>query len=545
MRRHHIFIFLIGSIFAAFAILFVCFPRTAFSEIERRELARFPEITTEAVKSGDFTRDVAAWFSDTQPFRDRFLAFAMELKSRMALHLDEADEIAFHASSDAMMDDDDLDGGEPADRLDGDALSLDADSIEEYDGHATPAGAARMASSGVIVVGSDSNTRALMAFGGKPTGGTAYAEAANLYKSTLGPDVKVYCMVIPLASEFYTPAKAAKLTQPQLPVIRNIYSRLNPGVKAVDAYSTLAAHADEPIYLRTDHHWAPLGAYYAAEALAKTAGVPFLPIDSYDSHTIRDFVGTMYGFSKDISIKNAPEEFIYYTPRGVDYNTTFITIRLDKKFRPIGESKPFKANFFQRYPDGSSSAYLTFMGGDYNQTVVRTSTANGRRLVIIKDSYGNALPGFLFGSFEEIHVLDHRYFRHSVKDYVAENKITDLVMVNNTFNAYSSGVAKRYKYILTQATPVPDPILPAATTVSQLPKTSEPADTSTPAVTTEPDKVVAPTKSDSTTVTPPEEVASPVITPSDIPDTIPPITGFILEAHAGAPTSGTAVRNRS
>lgn len=514
MRRHHIFIFLIGSLFAAFAILFVCFPRTAFSEIERRELARFPEITTEAVKSGNFTRDVAAWFSDTQPFRDRFLTFAMELKSRMALHLNEADEISFHASSDAA-EDDDLDSGEPADRLDGDALPFDADSIEEYDGHATPAGAARMASSGVIVVGSDSNTRALMAFGGSPTGGTAYAEAANLYKSTLGPDVKIYCMVIPLASEFYTPQKAAKLTKPQLPVIRNIYSHLNPGVKAVDAYSTLAAHSDEPIYLRTDHHWAPLGAYYAAEALAKAAGVPFLPIDSYDSHTIRDFVGTMYGFSKDISVKNAPEDFIYYTPRGVDYNTTFITIRLDKKFRPIGESKPFKANFFQRYPDGSSSAYLTFMGGDYNQTVVRTSTANGRRLAIIKDSYGNALPGFLFGSFEEIHVLDHRYFRHSIKDYVAENKITDLVMVNNTFNAYSSGVAKRYKHILTQETAVPEPTPASPTAGSQQTTSPEPA---APTKTSEPDKVAAPTKNDSTAVTPPEEVAPPVITP---PDTIP------------------------
>lgn len=29
-------------------------------------------------------------------------------------------------------------------------------------------------------------------------GGVKYAEAANLYKSVLGPDVSVYCMVVPL-----------------------------------------------------------------------------------------------------------------------------------------------------------------------------------------------------------------------------------------------------------------------------------------------------------------------------------------------------------
>ncbi len=513
MRRHHIFIFLIGSIFAAFAILFVCFPRTVFSEIERRELARFPDISPEAVKSGDFTRDVSAWFSDTQPFRDHFLALAMDIKRRLALHLNEAEEITFHASSDGAGEDDELEAAEPADRLDGDA-PFDIDSIEEYDGHATPAGAARMASSGVIVVGSDSNTRALMAFGGSPAGGVSYAEAANLYHSTLGPDVKVYCMVLPLASEFYTPAKASKLTKPQLPVIRNIYSRLAPGVKAVDAYSSLAAHAEEPIYLRTDHHWAPLGAYYAAEALAKSAGVPFLPLDNYDVHTIHNFVGTMYGFSKDIAIKNAPEDFVYYTPRGVDYNTTFTTIRLDKNFRPIGESKPFQAKFFQRYPDGSSSAYLTFMGGDYNQTVVRTSTANGRRLVIIKDSYGNALPGFLFGSFEEIHVLDHRYFRHSIQSYVAENKITDLVMVNNIFNAYSSGVAKRYKFILTKATPVP-PAQPSTSSDAVPGSDTERPGAPLPAKReASADSVAAPLPE---VIEPPVVVDPPVITP---PDTI-------------------------
>lgn len=466
MRRSQIFIFLVGTVFAALTIVFIFFPRTSFSELERRELSTFPQFTLDALRSGDFTRDVSAWFSDTEPFRDHFLSFAMQLKGYMALRSGGDDDVSFHASTSGPEDefadetDANMDGhelvAEPADTL-GEVVADAAKGVEiaDYDGHATPQGAAKMASSGVIVVGSGPTTRALMAFGGSSKGGVKYAEAANLYKSVLGPDVSVYCMVVPLSSEFYTPEKARKMTSPQLPVIRNIYSHLDGGVIPVDAYSALAHHADEPIYLRTDHHWAPLGAYYAAEAFAKAAGVPFLTLDNYDVHTIRNFVGTMYGFSKDIAVKNAPEDFVYYTPRGVDYSTTFTTINLDKKFRPIGQSKPFKGKFFQHHSDGSPSAYLTFMGGDYNQTVVKTGTANGRRLVIIKDSYGNAIPGFLFGSFEEIHVLDHRYFRKDVSSYVAENGITDLVMVNNIFNAYSSGVASRYRYILTHSTPVP------------------------------------------------------------------------------------------
>lgn len=475
--------------------------------MERRELAKFPTLTWEALSSGDFTRDVSGWFSDTQPLRDNFLTIAMQIKGYLALHTGGDDDIVFHASEDEPYADEDGEGlnplAEAADSLASASPSGTSVEIADYDGHAAPAGAAKMASSGVIIVGSGSDTRALMAFGGNAKGGVRYAEAANLYKSVLGSDVNVYCMVIPLASEFYTPEKARKMTMPQLPVIRNIYSHLDAGVKAVDAYSALAAHVEEPIYLRTDHHWAPLGAYYAAEAFARKAGVPFLPLESYDTHTVHNYVGTMYGFSKDIAIKNAPEDFVYYTPRNVDYNTTFITIRLDSKFRPTGESRPFKGKFFRHHSDGSSSAYLTFMGGDYNQTVVRTGLGNGRRLVIIKDSYGNAIPGYLFGSFEEIHVLDHRYFRHDIASYVKENRITDLVMVNNVFNAYSTGVAARYRFILTHSTPAPAPVPVADTTSSAAPDTSSRVNSQAPSA-ARTDTAVAP-------VTPP---------PAERPDTL-------------------------
>lgn len=463
MNRSRIFIFLVGSTFVVLAIVFLFLPRPKFSELERRELSTFPELTLENLTSGSYARDVSAWFSDTQPFRDRFLAFAMQLKGYMALRTGTDDDITFHSADSPFEEDDndmiaeDLDLiAEPADTL-GSVTDKARIEIAEYDGHATPEGAAKLASRGVIVVGSGPETRALMAFGGSSKGGVKYAEAANLYKAVLGPDVSVYCMVVPLASEFYTPEKARKMTSPQLPVIRNIYAHLDGGVIPVDAYSALATHSGEPVYLRTDHHWAPLGAYYAAEAFAKSAGVPFITLENYDEHVIRNFVGTMYGYSKDIAVKNAPENFVYYTPKGVNYTTTYRTINLDKKYRPVGESKPYKGKFFQKYSDGSSSAYLTFMGGDFNQTVVRTDVGNGRRLLIIKDSYGNALPGFLFGSFEEVHVIDHRYFRHDVASYVTENHITDLLMVNNIFNAYSGGVAARYRHILTNSTPIPAP----------------------------------------------------------------------------------------
>lgn len=93
-------------------------------------------------------------------------------------------------------------------------------------------------------------------------------------------------------------------------------------------------------------------------------------------------------------------------------------------------------------------AYSTFMGGDTKLTQVRTNVGNGRRLVILKDSYGNALPGYLFYSFEEIHVVDGRYFTHNMKRYVRENGITDILFANNIFQA-CGGRYRAYEFFLT------------------------------------------------------------------------------------------------
>jgi hypothetical protein len=90
------------------------------------------------------------------------------------------------------------------------------------------------------------------------------------------------------------------------------------------------------------------------------------------------------------------------------------------------------------------------MGGDSKITQVRTSTDNGRRMLLIKDSFGNAIPGYLFFSFEEIHVIDARYFTRNIVQYVKENGITDLVFGNNVSFASAGSTLSAYNRFLTQ-----------------------------------------------------------------------------------------------
>ena len=308
----------------------------------------------------------------------------------------------------------------------------------------------RRTKSGIIIIGKGDSVRAVEPFRGLEERGINYAEAANRYKKTFGNRVNVYCMVIPTAVALYCPEEAQEWTKDEWAAIDNVYSHLRNGVKAINLAETLKAHAEEDIYARTDHHWAALGAYYAAQQFAEIANVPFADLSTYQRHAIHNYVGTMYRFSKDVAVKNAPEDFVWFVPQNVTYTTSYIKYKLGRNKQVVSESEPTDGNFFYEYEDGNSAAYMTFMHGDLNTTTVKTSTRNGRRLLILKDSYGNALPSFLFHSFEEIHVVDCRYFLRNIARYVNEHAISDILFANNAGHAHTEATYKAYHRYLEQ-----------------------------------------------------------------------------------------------
>lgn len=306
----------------------------------------------------------------------------------------------------------------------------------------------RKTPTGIIISGSGKNVRAMEPFGGSAKRMADYAASVNAAKKKLGKGVNVYCMIYPNSSAFYCPPAAQKWTRDQKNAIQQLYSGLDADVKKVDAYSSLEAHKSEPIYSRTDHHWAPLGAYYAAQALAAKAGVGYLPLSAYNKKTVHGYVGSMAAFSKDAAVKNAPEDFVYYEPKSVQYTVTYIPyIGTGKTKR---EGKPQSGKLFYHYKDGSGAAYCTFMQGDSKIAQIKTNTHNGRKILILKDSYGNALPGYLLGSFEEVHVVDFRYFNRNLPKYVKEHGITDVVFANNLVHANNAAVASAYRRFLMQ-----------------------------------------------------------------------------------------------
>jgi hypothetical protein len=82
-----------------------------------------------------------------------------------------------------------------------------------------------------------------------------------------------------------------------------------------------------------------------------------------------------------------------------------------------------------------SGSYSTFMAGDDKIVRITTDAGTGRKLVVFKDSYGNAEIPFYFGSFDEIWVCDMRYFSLNAVEFIKYTGATDLLFTMCTFSA--------------------------------------------------------------------------------------------------------------
>ena len=76
-------------VFLGFTIVFLFFPRSTYSALEKRELAKFPAFTMDKLKSGEFTKSINSWCSDSEPYRDVFMSMSMQEKEAISVSLTE------------------------------------------------------------------------------------------------------------------------------------------------------------------------------------------------------------------------------------------------------------------------------------------------------------------------------------------------------------------------------------------------------------------------------------------------------------------------
>lgn len=178
----------------------------------------------------------------------------------------------------------------------------------------------------------------------------------------------------------------------------------------------LAAKGEEQLYYRTDHHWTSMGAWYAYRALARAEGRELPELTSYTRETLStEFYGTSYAKAGLYTIKPDTMEAIY--PKEGE------SVRVDYG-DGVTENTLYDRSFLSR-----RDKYRVFLKGNYPLTKIETAQKNGKRLLLVKDSFANTFIQFLTEDYEEIHVIDPRYFKMDLEEYTKDKKITDVLFL--------------------------------------------------------------------------------------------------------------------
>lgn len=235
-------------------------------------------------------------------------------------------------------------------------------------------------------------------------------------------DAKVYFALIPDKSDLYSsllPKNAPNDSEKE--VIDYCYGQSN--ATNVDMYSALSAHKDEYIFYRTDHHWTSLGAYYGLSALAESMGLPCPALDSYtDRHVVSEgFYGTTWSSSGFSWVDPDTMEIFVNAPEGLKVTSY-------PQGSPV-EGKLYDFSFLEK-----KDKYSMFMGGNCPMHVIETGNEDKPSLLILRDSYTDSLIPFLLDDFSEIHVLDLRYYRASLKAYIEQNDFDNVLVCYSVSN---------------------------------------------------------------------------------------------------------------
>ncbi|MGN0667023.1 MAG: DHHW family protein [Huintestinicola sp.] len=484
-------------IFVGLCLIFL--KRPTVSESEKRELAKCPKFTFESYTDGSFASGFTEFFSDTVPYRETIVQLAASINKMKGISAP-----TFYGNVNVVADDEGnsvetdtaapvteetapvTEAASPENTPADDEPVQTAPPVSEENTVTTTVtteeseveNIADFSNNGIVVDGVKmyGDNAGVMLFGGSKTCGTRYAELISKYKTALGDGVNVYNMVVPTSVEFYLPKKFQRYSSSEKDSIDHIYSSYTADVIPVDAYSEIAAHTDEYIYLRTDHHWSQRGAYYAYKAFAQLLGQTPPDIDKdYEVNTKEGFVGSLYTYTNDPILKNSPEIFTYYKPK-TEYTTYYYAY-------DTLELKSTGSMFYEAA--SGSNCYGMYIGGDAIHSKTVTALDTGRKICVFKESYGNAFVPFLADSFDEIYVIDIRYFGRNAVDYIKENGITDVLFINNAFaantNSLIDGIEKLYNnpYGTLDA-------MPEGMTETSAAETSAPSETETPEETAAP-----------------------------------------------------------
>lgn len=418
-----------------------------YSERENRKLKTRPELTFSGLLDGSFVSNYRAYFADTFPNREKVMETNISLNGFYYfggigsnggnLVLDFTADLQHGASA----DDPDTTEASSGETQEEQTASTTEEKVlpqqTEPEGEAEQLG-------NVLVIG-DSAFDVPYA---KPDTIRDYAATVTAIANLLGDDVQTISMPVPNSAEFYTTKEYHSDNRSQKLMIDLVRDSLGSNVTFVDAYSTIAQHTDEYIYFRTDHHWTHLGAYYAYTALCDTLGYTAEPRSNFETGQLDNFVGSMYTYIANYPqaqvLKNNPDTVYYWKPHA-DCTTYY--------YKTTELTNGVQVGTICKLSETQTNKYMVFMAGDHPITIVETDT-DGPCILVIKESYGNALISWLTSHYSKIILIDPREYYSAnngidLKAFAEQHGVDQCLIINYPMMLNSQNYIAKLKRLTT------------------------------------------------------------------------------------------------
>ena len=250
----------------------------------------------------------------------------------------------------------------------------------------------------------------------------------------LFPDSRVSLVTAPLATITITDPDVSKKVSDQASILDKIEAVMPDSVNFVNLKEIFQAHADEYLYLKSDHHWNQRGAYYAYYAFAQSVGLTPTPLDRFEVKILNTkYIGSMYNYTKDERVKSFYDTVEAFIP------TKACTLTIHKNG---------KTTTYDNCINLKNGGYTSFIYGDNGYTVINVpENPQDMTALVFKDSYGNAMVPFLTEHYGNIIVVDARYIDLDAVEAFGDMNITDIIFLNNTSSMTKSWYQKYYAMV--------------------------------------------------------------------------------------------------
>lgn len=215
----------------------------------------------------------------------------------------------------------------------------------------------------------------------------------------------------------------------------DLLARIDPSAYPIDLRKSIIPQKNEEnLYFYTDHHWKPKAAYYSyiqiIEEMQKVVQEIPNPIMQSDLEWI-EYPHPFYGSESRRITKSSTKR---------SDTITIVSPKLSEKKIDVCSRGNCNLDYYNmEYLKAGglyTNRYITYFDGDVPEGIVRNpNEINGKKILILKDSYANAMIQFISRSFSETRVIDLRHNKElDIKNYIDENEI-DLVLFLHNINS--------------------------------------------------------------------------------------------------------------